>query len=477
MWHNIVGVMSLETSSAERASLEREKGWVRKELLRLALPAMGENTLQMVFGMADTAFLGHLSWKAMSGVGMANQILFVIQVVLVALSTGVTVTVANAIGTKDKKIVRTIVWNSVITSVMVGLLLMALSLFSDVFVNVFRGVDPEMRTHATNYLRVILLGSLGLSLMTTLSSALRGAGDTKTPMLVATFSNLLNILLDYAMIFGKLGFPRMETRGAALATVISRFLGSFVLGFVVFKRRDVGLLEKFEPLRAKSLKEIFRVGIPSALENLAFSVGILIFANILLIAGPQVYAGHRVGINVESLSFMPAFGIAVAITTLVGQRNGEGKREELLMVVREGFKLSLAFQVSVGLFVFCFPELLIKIFTNDPAIIKLAVLPVRLVGLFQVFPAVETAMNGALRGTGNTSSLMMFTFLAMWLVRLPVAFILVKYFNLGLLGAWIGMIVDMAVRSSLKTAYFLSGRWERVALETRKRVREIGEQT
>lgn len=122
------------------------------------------------------------------------------------------------------------------------------------------------------------------------------------------------------------------------------------------------------------------------------------FANILLIAGAEAYAGHRIGINVESLSFMPAFGISVAITTLVGRYNGMGNKEHVLGVIRQGWILSLLFQVTVGIIIFLFPEPLIRIFTSDPQIIEISKLPVKIIGLFQFFLAIDSTMNGALRG-------------------------------------------------------------------------------
>lgn len=293
-------------------------------------------------------------------------------------------------------------------------------------------------------------------------------------MIVTGLTNFLNIFLDYAMIFGKFGFPEMGVRGAAVATILSRFVGAAILTYVIFKREEFQLRKGFVPPKWSSQKEILRVGFPTAIENFVFSTGVLMFANILLIAGAEAYAGHRIGINVESLSFMPAFGISVAITTLVGRYNGMGNKEHVLGVIRQGWILSLLFQVTVGIIIFLFPEPLIRIFTSDPQIIEISKLPVKIIGLFQFFLAIDSTMNGALRGTGNTLPPMIITFISIWTVRLPVAFVMVKYFQLGLLGAWIGMIADIIFRSTLKLLFFLSGKWEKRAVLTRERVKELG---
>ncbi|AGL49741.1 MATE efflux family protein [Thermotoga maritima MSB8] len=447
---------------------------IRKELIKLALPAMGENVLQMLFGMADTAFLGHYSWKAMSGVGLSNQVFWVVQVVLIAASMGATVTIANAIGAGNRKAVRSLAWNSVFLAIFTGVILTALTPLSDVLINIFPNLEGEIESSAKEYLKVILSGSMGFSIMAVFSAMLRGAGDTRTPMIVTGLTNFLNIFLDYAMIFGKFGFPEMGVRGAAVATILSRFVGAGILTYVIFKREEFQLRKGLVPPKWSSQKEILRVGFPTAIENFVFSTGVLMFANILLIAGAEAYAGHRIGINVESLSFMPAFGISVAITTLVGRYNGMGNKEHVLGVIRQGWILSLLFQVTVGIIIFLFPEPLIRIFTSDPQIIEISKLPVKIIGLFQFFLAIDSTMNGALRGTGNTLPPMIITFISIWTARLPVAFVMVKYFQLGLLGAWIGMIADIIFRSTLKLLFFLSGKWEKRAVLTRERVKELG---
>ncbi|MCD6552143.1 MATE family efflux transporter [Thermotoga sp.] len=446
---------------------------IRKELIKLALPAMGENVLQMLFGMADTAFLGHYSWKAMSGVGLANQIFWVVQVVLIAASMGATVTIANALGADNSRALKSLAWNGIFLAIFTGVVLTSFSMFSDGLVNFFPNLEGEIENAAREYLKIILSGSMGFSIMAVFSAMLRGLGDTRTPMIVTGVTNLLNIFLDYAMIFGKFGLPMWGVRGAAIATILSRFVGSAILTFVIFRKEEFQLKKGYVLPSWSVQKEILRVGFPTAIENFVFSTGVLIFANILLMAGAEAYAGHRIGINVESLSFMPAFGISIAITTLVGKYNGMGNKKHLLGIVRQGWILSLIFQVTMGIIIFLFPEFLIRIFTNDPQIIEIAKLPVKVIGLFQLFLATESSMNGALRGTGNTMPTMIITFASIWAVRLPVAYMMVKYFNLGLLGAWIGMISDIIFRSTLKLIFFLSGKWEKRALITRNKVKEL----
>lgn len=454
---------------------ESELKFISKRLLKLAIPSMVENSLQMLFGMVDTAFLGHLSWQAMSGAGLANQLIFVFQVLVIAASVGVNVIVSNASGVNNRIKASNSLWNGVHLCLLWSTGLMMLAPFSHNFLRIFGNVDKIVFNYAATYLRTILLGMTSMSLMAVLGAALRGTGDTKTPMLVTGFSNLLNVFLDYAMIYGKFGFPRMEVFGAALATVVSRSIGVIVLFLAIFKNPYLNYnFRESVKLNLKNFKDIVWIGTPAAVENLMFSSGLLVFASILLASGPMAYAAHRIGINIESLSFMPGWGISVAVTTLAGQYNGRKQLDRVSAVAREGFVLAALIQVSAGLFIFSFPEPMIRLFTNQVEIVQLAKVPVRLLGLFQIFLALESSMNGVLRATGNTAFGMIVSSVSMWLLRLPLAYLLSVKLGLGLLGAWLAMMSDMGFRSILKLFYYLSGSWEKTALKVSSKVTHVG---
>ena len=265
-----------------------------------------------------------------------------------------------------------------------------------------------------------------------------------------------------------MGFPEMGVEGAALATVLSRLFGTVVLLWVCFQTPKLQIrVPDTWKLSFRRMKGMLIIGLPTAIENLIFTIGMLVFTNILFIAGPIAYAAHRVGISIESLAFMPGWGVSVGITTLVGHYNGRGDLQSVGGIVRQGWKLAVYFQVAMGIFVFAFPKLLIGMFSNDPIILSEAELPIRIIGMIQFFLATDFAMTGALRGVGDTRTPMLVTILAIWGIRIPLGFVLVRFAGLGLLGAWIGMMVDMVVRSIIKTLVYLRGNWEKTASKTR----------
>ena len=437
---------------------------IRKSLLVMALPAIGENVLQMLLGISDTAFLGHYDWRVMTAVGTANQVIFIFQAVLVALSTGSMILVSNSYGAGNRERLNSIAWHAVYLSIGTGIVLSIGSIFSGGLLSLFFPASDEfMLTNGNQYLRIIMAGFPAMSIMIVLGATLRGAGDTKSPLIVAAIANGLNIFLDYGLIYGKFGFPEMGATGAALATVFSRVVGSVIIVFLLFRNKNLALKRIPQRFSAWITREVLSLGFPASIENLGFSLGVLVFANILFIAGPQAYAAHRIGIQVESLSFMPAWGMGVAITAMVGIYNGAKERRKSIGSVRQGWIISLAISFLIGMSITVFPDFFISIFTNETAIIEAGRLPVRIIGLFQVVMGTDFAVTGALRGMGDTRFPMKASLTAMWLIRLPVGFVLVKYFNMGLMGAWIGMMLDMTFRTILKFGRFYSGKWEKTA--------------
>lgn len=465
--------MSLKYNLLKNYLSHEEALDIRKSLLIIALPAIGENVLQMIFGIVDTAFLGHYDWRAMTAAGMANQIIFILQAVAMAVAMGVTVLIANSIGAKNKKQVELTTWHAFYLSAALGVGLSILSLYSKNLMILFPGAQKDLIDLSADYLRIIFTAGPAFTMMFVLAGVLRGAGNTRAPMIATGIANSINVFLDYCMVFGKLGFPEMGVKGAALATAISRTIGVMFLIISIIRSDTIGIkLSKPPKWHSKTVLNIFKIGTPTAMENFMFSTGVLVFANILFMVGPQAYAAHRVGIQIESLSFMPGWGIAVAITALAGQFNGAGQIKKIVGTVRQGWLLGIFFQVSVGIFMFLFPRYLILIFTDDPVIMAYAYLPVRIIGLFQIFLATDAALTGGLRGVGDTKFPMYVMMLSTWLVRIPIGFIMVKFFSLGLLGAWIGMMADMAIRAIAKYIRFSSGKWESTALKTRLAVNQ-----
>jgi len=283
-------------------------------------------------------------------------------------------------------------------------------------------------------------------------------------MKIGIVSNLVNVVFNYLMIYGHLGFPRLEVAGAAWATLLSRIVGCFmVLAFLTTGRFVITLHrhEDYRP-RRETVARIMRVGLPAAVEQFMMRGGQMFFVRIVASLGTVTYAAHQVALNVESLSFMPGWGFAAAATSLVGQGLGAKRPEWADRLARGALKYAMVIAVSMGVLFFTAGYPIASLYTNLPEVATASAMVLRLVALAQPFALTNFTLAGALRGAGDTKYTLLATAIGVWGIRLPVAYFLVVRANMGLLGAWIGMTLDMCVRAILVYARFRTGHWKRI---------------
>ena len=429
--------------------LEDERSKIGRRVLSLAIPVLLESLFQLVFSFVDMIFVGFLGATALAAVGLGMQIINVVLAVVSSLTVGTMVTIAYSIGAGNYEDAVKYLENSMILGFYLSILILLFALFgSDKLLQIL-GAKEDLCIDASLYLKYILVPNFLIVYMSIISSALRGAGDTKTPLYASIISNTLNIFLDYILVFGKFGFPKMGVAGAALATSLSRLLGTTFLIYIIYKRSNLlkyKFFYNFIPERNYSL-QILRIGIPTSFEQLFFNIGALVYATVVLSLGTKVYAAHRIALNVESLSFQPGFAFGVAATTLVGQYKGAREDNLARLASVEAWKRAVIFMSSVGIFLFLFPEYLVQIFTRDVEVVRYASSVLRIIAVIQPLLATANVMSGSLRGAGFSKIPMVISGVGMWLIRIPMAYFLAIKMNLGLVGAWIAMSTDISLKA------------------------------
>lgn len=424
------------------------KDGIVKKFLSLSIPSVGENLLQTVFSFVDMAFVGRLGALSLAGVGLANQLIFVFLSIMIAISIGTNVLVAQNYGAKKFVKTKEIIWQSLYLVILISLAFFIFGLFFSYSVfNSFSG-ETALKKLAGAYLFWIITPSIVFVAPFVLGAVFRGIGDTKTPFYVTLVANGLNIFLDYVLIFGKFGFPNWGVKGAAIATSISRLLALTVYLFLLFyKKRKFHLSNFFPKFDFDIIKNLIKIGFPASLERFMFSFGNLFFGNVILSIGTEAFAAHRVSINIESLSFNTGFGFTNATQTLVGQSIGNNDEKLAKRYTYTSLKITLIIMALIGIFLFFFPDLFIRIFTNDIKVIEFARIAVRIISVVQPFFAMLLIFMGSLRGGGNTSSPFWATTLGMYLIRIPTSLILVRLFGLGMFGAWVAMAFDITFKA------------------------------
>jgi putative MATE family efflux protein len=434
---------------------------LRKEVLRLALPATAEQLLSMTVNIVDTMLVGHLGASALAAVSLATQWTFMAMTLFTAVSTGATALIARSVGAGDWDTANRAVRQSLLIGLAFGLLATALALPLARPAVALMGAEPEALDQGETYLRIASIVFPLSALMFVGNACLRGAGDTRTTMAIMAVVNVLNIGVAWTAINGPLGLPKLGVAGSALGAAAGRGVGGLLSIAILLKGRS-GL--KLNPrgwrLDMDVVRRVLRVGLPTGGERMGMRLGMMVFMRVIAGLGTVAVAAHAVALRAESFSFMPGFGFAVAGTTLVGQGLGarDPKRAE-----RSGYltyQMAVSFMAVMGLIFILFPRPLIGLFTDDPAVVQTAVTPLRIVGFVQPLLAAAMVYPGCLRGAGDTRFPMYVTSATIWVIRVSAAAVLGLWLGMGLTGAWLGMAADLATRGIIFFLRFRGGRWK-----------------
>ena len=433
----------------------------RKLILALAWPAVLEMMLHMMVGIVDTAMAGHLGPEALSAVGLGNQIYFSCVFIFESVGIGASAIVARYIGARNRERAGVIASQTFTLGIIIGGVLSLLGyIFSPSIMGVFH-LTPEVRNLSIDYLRTLSYGWGFMLLLFINTAMLRGAGNTRLPMILAAFANILNIFFNYALIFGKFGMPALGVTGAAWGTVISQSIGSIVLIFLLFKGSlNFKITLNHMHYNFLTTTRILRVGLPTAVEESILSTGNLISSYFLTHLGTEYFAAHQVANRVESLSYMPGFGFALASAALVGQSLGAKNPAEAEANIWETVKLAVLSMSLMGVFFFLSAPHLVKIFSTDITVKSSGATCLRIAALEQPFLSFVMVLLGALRGSGATTSALMVSALGIFGVRIPLFYLVIFKWQLGLTFVWWAMIVDWAVRSLIIFIIIRKGKWK-----------------
>jgi putative MATE family efflux protein len=436
---------------------------IRRDVLRLALPAMGEQTLSMMVGIVDTFLVGHLGAASLAAVGLANQWVFMATMLFGAIATGATALIARFVGARDQQQANEVLRQSMLLGVFIGLAATALGLSLAQPALTLLGAQDEVIGLGTSYLQVVASIFFFSTLMFIGNACLRGAGDTRTPLFVMLVVNVLNTVVAWTAINGPFGLPQLGVVGSALGAAVGRFVGGILVVVILLKGR-AGIQLKLKGLRPDwdLIRRTLRVGLPTGLEQLLFRTGHMFFARILAELGTVAYAANQVAINGWSLSFMPGFGFALAATTLVGQSLGAKDPEGAQQKGYTAYRIGASLMGVAGLAFVLFSPHIVGFFTNDSEVVALGTMPLRMVGIIQPLLAASMIFAGALRGAGDTRYPMAVTGGSIWLIRLPLAYLFALVLGWGLLGAWGAFAIDLSLRGLLNFLRFRSGRWKSV---------------
>ena len=370
--------------------------------------------------------------------------------------------VARAIGAGDKRDAERIAKQSLVITIVLSLGIAVIGLlFSDSIIGVM-GAAPDVTAIGGGFLRIVSTFSIVIGVMLIGGGTLRGSGDTRTPMVIMGLINLVNIALDYVLIFGNFGFPRLGPVGSAVATTIARAIGALLILYVLFKRGSVLKL----PARGgwgfqrDAVRRILNIGWPAAAEQVVFQLGFLTFSAIAIFLGTDDLAAQQIAFNISNFSILPAFAFGMAATTLVGQSLGARDPDRAEASAWQALKSGLVWMCVMGLGFYIGRHFLVGIYTDDPNVMRLGEMCLVFIAFAQPLQAISIVLASALRGAGDTRATLVFTFIGIWIVRVAFGYMMGIVFGLGLFGVWLGWIADFITRASLITWRFRGAHWK-----------------
>lgn len=425
----------------------KQKIWI---VLALAIPAMIENILQTIVGFVDTLFVSKIGLNEVTAVGIANTILAVYIAVLMAISIGTSSLISRKVGAEDFDSARKIAKKATVLSVLFGLLFgLVTLLFAEPLLKIM-GTTDEVTAIAATYFKIVGVPSFLIALMFTFGSILRAAGDTKTPMKVGVWMNIIHLVLDYILIFGIGQMTGLGVAGAALATVTSRFISVLML-YKKVKATNLGfrLFEK-EPKDQWSL-ELLKLSTPTAIERLIMRFGQVFYFGLIVQIGTNTFAAHSIAGNIETFAYMPGLGLAVAATTLVGQLYGAKKFKEAKEYGYITIAIGILVMAILGSILYFTGSWLASLFTQDTVTQDMIVTALHVSAISQPILAVGLILAGALQAIGDTKSPLYSTAIGMWLIRILGVYILGIHLEMGILGVWISIAIDLLIRAIFLT--------------------------
>lgn len=445
---------------------------LRQDVLKMSGPVLVEVLMGTLFGMVDMIMLGHYGSKDVSlpgigAVGITNQFIFIGLALVQALNTGGTTMVARYIGAKRYDRIESVVRHIILlTQIMLVLPMLIIGLSYTASVMRFLGARPDMIRVGSNYFRVILVGFVFQAFNFSVFASLRGAGDTRTPMRINLGVNLLNVVGNAVLIYGLLGLPEFGVTGAAISTSLSHIVATIILLVILFSKHSIVSIDirKRFKFNRDIIYNLVKIGLPASLEQIAMRVGLILFTRVVSGLGTVSYATHQICIQILNLSLTPGQAFGITASTLTGRSLGADRPDLAERYIMTARRFGSIFAMVMATVFFFFGGRIAGLFTRDPEVIKSASQVLKLMAFIQPFQCSQLTITGGLRGAGDTVWTLIATFITILIIRNVMARIFINRFAMGLLGAWMGVLIDQATRWVLIFRRFRTGKWKYIEI-------------
>jgi len=435
-------------------------GPIGRAVLLLAIPMVLELLLESVFAVVDVFFVSRLGADAIATVGLTESMLTIMYAVMAGLSIGVTAVVARRIGERDPDGAARAAVQAIMLGGLVAVPVGIFGVLAAPRLLAMMGATPGVLAHAS-YTRIVFGFNVVILMLFLLNAVFRGAGDATVAMRVLWIANAINICLDPCLIFGLGPFPRLGVTGAAVATTTGRGIGVLVQFVVLLRGTDrIAIHRRHIRLEPAVMWNMMRLSGSAVVQALVVTTSWVALVRTIAIFGSAALAGYTITVRIVIFALLPAWGLANATATLVGQNLGAGAPERAEASVWQASRYSVTVFAVVTALILVFADALVAAFTNDPAVRSVATPGLRIATAGFVPYALGISITQALNGAGDTWTPTSINVVSFWVLAVPLAQLLARRLGLGPSGVFVSMATAFAMMAVGGVVVFRRGRWK-----------------
>ena len=449
-------------------------------ILALAWPTMLEQLLQTAVQYIDTAMVGSLGTQATAAVGATSTVNWLISSTIAALGVGFLSFVSQACGAGDTKRAGKAASQAVLAVLVTGVLFTLLTLGLSSQIPVWMQVDASIQRLASQYFFILYTPMLARTATIVFGTLLRAVGDTKTPMRVGLLVNVVNVVLNFLLIYPTrewMGITLLGAGwgviGAAVASAVSFVIGGVCITAAIWRHPVISPKGQSLRLDPEILYPCLKVALPNALQRFGTSLGYVAFASMINSIGEIATAAHTIANTVESAFYIPGYGMQTAAATLAGNALGAKDNRRIHNLARMIIFIEVGLMILSGALLFIFSSDMMGIFSRDAAVISLGAVVLRMVAVSEPFYGISIIIEGMMQGMGNTLMPFVFSISGMWGIRIIGTFICTQLLGMGLISAWACMIAHNLLLFVMFMFCYISGKWNPM----NKMLREVPEKT
>ena len=437
------------------------EGSILKSLVLLSVPIIFANLLQTAYQLTDTFWVGRLGTDAVAAVSISFPIVFLIISLGGGLAIAGTILVAQYKGKGDRKTINHIASQTILMVIFVSIFLATMGYILSPFLIGLMGAEATIFSNAVLYMKISFVGIIFMFIYMVFQSLMRGVGDVKTPMYIVTGTVLLNLILDPLFIFGYSFIPAFGVSGAAIASIGTQGLAA-IIGIAILLKGKHKIQLRLGDLRPDwtLIKKMFKLGLPASIEQSNSALGMTVMTFLVATFGTLALAAYGIGSRILMFVIIPALGLSMATSTLVGQNIGAGKINRAEKITKLSALISFIVLTIVGIIIFLFAKQISAMFLpGEIATIQSSALFIKIMALTFGFIGIQMSLNGLFRGSGNTMISMVLSIISLWVLRFPLAYILSRHTALAEIGLWIAFPIVNVLAVIITVIWFTKGTW------------------